>query len=200
MYYPKSQILPNLYTNGNEFIYKSTGLPYIGYYYKTSKGEYFTGRNQDDRPNEPLLLFFYDGVDLNNLPSNTPATLLNDESIIVNDYINIKQSPTPYIPVYNPTFPTQQDYQNREFQRYFCKKTNEIIYIEIDKETYTKLVTKDPQIEYSLYQPFTITWILTGDKQQVARVNKNIVELAMVRQKLPKFNLYLKEDYTKYYQ
>jgi hypothetical protein len=41
---------------------------------------------------------------------------------------------------------------------------------------------------------------LTGDKQTVARVNKNVVELTMIRQKLPKFNLYLKEDYTKYFQ
>ena len=49
MYYPKSQITPNLYTNGNEFVYEDSGLFYNGYYFKTSKGEYFTGRNQDDR-------------------------------------------------------------------------------------------------------------------------------------------------------
>ena len=56
MYYPKSQITPNLYTNGNEFVYANTKEPYSGYYFKTSTGKYFTGRNQDDRPNVELII------------------------------------------------------------------------------------------------------------------------------------------------
>ena len=32
-YYPLSQITPNLYTNGDEFIYLVDKKPYIGYYY-----------------------------------------------------------------------------------------------------------------------------------------------------------------------
>jgi hypothetical protein len=96
--------------------------------------------------------------------------------------------------------PTEQDYQNSEFQRYFCKKTNEIQYIEIDLDQFTKLKAKDPQILFSLYQPFTITWVLTGNKEQVAKINKNIVELASFRQKLFRFGDYLKFDYLKYYK
>jgi hypothetical protein len=47
---------------------------------------------------------------------------------------------------------------------------------------------------------FTITWILTGNKEQVAKINKNIVELASFRQKLFRFGDYLKFDYLKYYK
>ena len=34
MYYPKSQITPNLYTNGGEFVYADTKEAYSGYYFK----------------------------------------------------------------------------------------------------------------------------------------------------------------------
>jgi hypothetical protein len=76
----------------------------------------------------------------------------------------------------------------------------EIQYIEIDLDQFTKLKAKDPQILFSLYQPFTITWILTGSKENVAKINKNIVELAEKRNRLPKLGEYLKFDYIKYYQ
>ena len=114
--------------------------------------------------------------------------------------INIYNPPVKILPYYSPTQPTQQDYQNGEFQRYFCKQTNQILYIEINQEQFDKLVAQDPQIEFSIYQPFTITWILTGNKENVAKVNKNIVELAEKRNRLPKLGEYLKFDYLKYYK
>ena len=43
MYFPKSQITPNLYTNGKEFAYVNNKQEYIGYYFKVSTGKYFTG-------------------------------------------------------------------------------------------------------------------------------------------------------------
>ena len=50
MYFPKSQITPNLHTNGNEYTIKSTGENYIGYYWKSSSGKFFTGRTPQDMP------------------------------------------------------------------------------------------------------------------------------------------------------
>ena len=56
MYYPKSQITPNLYTNGNELQVKSTGENYIGYYYKTSSGIYYSGKTPEEKPSVKLIL------------------------------------------------------------------------------------------------------------------------------------------------
>jgi hypothetical protein len=205
MYYPKSQITPNLYTNGNEFVLSTTQTVYSGFYYKIATGKIFTGRNPNDRPNIELIPL----LNSQNIPTPINPNIQSNYVTTVNIfeknteiYLNTtKQLPTSkFIPTFNPTLPTQQDYQIGEFRRYFCKKVNEISYIEIDKDTHDKLVDKDSQIEYSLYIPFYISWQLTGDKQQVARTNKNIVELTMKRLSLPKFNLYLREDYTKYYQ
>ena len=50
MYFPESQITPNQYTNGGEFQVKSTGQDYKGYYFITTTGQRYTGRNQNDNP------------------------------------------------------------------------------------------------------------------------------------------------------
>jgi len=203
MYYPLSQIKTNLYTNGGEFITMSDSKQYVGFYFKTSDGRYFTGKTPQDLPNQELInIFTLNNVDIINNPLLSPVIIEQEDTSNI-PYLNLSSqnfTNITYNPYYSPTLPTAQNYQNGEFQRYFCKKTNEIQYIEINQTQFDKLVIQDPQIEFSLYEPFTITWQLTGDKQTVARVNKNVVELAMIRQKLPKFNLYLKEDYTKYYQ
>jgi hypothetical protein len=216
MYYPLSQITPNLYTNGNEFVIDGTQQVYTGYYFKTSKGQFYTGKTPSDKPNQLLIPLSQEFNSTITTPSTTPGFIaleydgteefyegLPYNSTIVSEYItaaNIDISKKVFPVIYSPTLPTQQNYQNGEFRRYFCKKVNELLYIEISKDTYDKIITKDPQIEYALYLAFYIDWQLTGDKQQVARTNKNIVELTMKRLSLPKFNLYLKDDYTKYYK
>lgn len=205
MYYPKSQITPNLYTNGNEFVLSTTQEVYSGFYYKVSTGKFYTGRNQDDKPNIELLPLITSQTISTPTQENFQSNYITTTSIFdANNetYLNIKsQQPTSkFIPTYLPETPTQQDYQVGEFKRYFCKKTNQIQYIEINQEQFDQLVAKDPQIEFSLYLPFFIDWQLTGDEQQVARVNKNSVDLISFQQKLPNLNQYLRFDYTKYYQ
>jgi hypothetical protein len=202
MYLPLSQITTNLFTNGNEFVTIQNNKNYIGFYFKTSTGKFYTGKNTSDRPNIELIPISLQNIqDIDNIqePINNFSFITlyeaNTDRYLSIKNININISAIPY---YSPTLPTSQDYQNGEFQRYFCKKTNEIKYIEINKEQFDKLVAQDPQIEFSLYQPFTITWIISGDKDTVAKTNRNIVELASFRQKLPRLADYLRFDYTKY--
>jgi len=201
MYYPLSQLKTNLYTDGGEYAILLSGQNYNGYYFKTSEGKYYTGKTPQDLPNEELTPI----VSLPSLDETLTKISLNVDieeirNIPYIDLNNINLNQVSYLPYYSPQLPTQQNYQNGVFRRFFCKKTNEIIYIEIDLNQYRNLVTKNPQILWQLYEPFNISWQLTGDKQQVAQVNKNMVELTSFRLKLPNFNLYLKEDYTKYYQ
>ena len=224
-YFPKSQITPNLYTNGDEFVYDSNNRPYTGYYFKTSTGKYFTGRNQDDRPNEELNIITNQANEVDNTANPNPkssialpfegafpldANVPNDyiypnySEILVIDYLNLKKIslndlPADIIPTYNPVLPTQQDYQNGEFRRLFAKKTNEIQYVEIGQDIFANLLAKDPQVLWQLYEPFDLTWQLTGNIEDVARVNLNTVELATLRKKLPRLGEYLKFDYIKYY-
>jgi hypothetical protein len=201
MYYPLSQITTNLSTNGGEYIYSSTKENYKGSYFKTSKGEYFTGKTPQDGPNELLILVPLE-VGAQVTSQNSNVSFVNTGDFEVNNYVIVSKQPTsaPPPPTYSPNIPTQQDYQIGEYRRYFCKKTNELIYLEIDKDTYDKLLGQDSTILYQLYQPFNLSWQLTGNAEQVYNVNKNITELATKNQKLPMLSAYLKMDFTKYYK
>jgi hypothetical protein len=193
MYYPKSQIKTNLYTNGGEYILSTTKKEYKGYYYEISNGDKYTGKTPQDLPTillekTPTLL------------SITPTTQTETSiEITVLDSIVPKQSLNRYLPSPNPTLPTDKDKSLGVFSRYFCKKTNELIYIEISKQTHDQLKNKDPKIAWDLYIPQTISWQIKGNKEQTYIVNKNIVALLEQRQKWYGFSKYLKEDFLKYY-
>jgi hypothetical protein len=202
-YYPKSQIRTNQYAEPGKLL-REDFTPYTGYYWENSQGKIWSGKTPQDLPSIRLIPAF----DPENNEIQPPIKSYDISIIVSNDkqYNNIKGitpgNPSNYqiIPPFIPMIPTQQDYQIGEFRRYFCKKTNELIYIEINKEIFDLLVIKDPQILWSLYFPFNIPWTLTGDKQKVAQTNRNIILLTQTRLNLPKFNLYLKENYLKYYQ
>lgn len=197
MYYPKSQITTDLYTNGNEFIIKNSSKPYVGYYWKNSIGKFFTGKNPQNTPCEELI---------KNVNNNNNSNINLTYSKIDNpfsEYVKIKNINTSLqkeIPYYIPEYPSEQDYVKGEFNRYFCKKTNEYFYIEINKDLFNKLKNKDPKIEFTLYQPFYINWKLTGNKEDTYNLNKNTVEYNMYKNKLLMFNEYLKKDYIKYWR
>jgi len=201
MYYPKSQIKTNLYTNGDEFVFLDNKQPYTGYYFKTSTGQYFTGKTSDDLPN--IEIIFNSALTRENIPTNqSNYSVLINTDLADNSIYNSLINPTSIqiSPSYIAPSPTQQDYQTGEFRRYFCKKGNEILYLEIDKTTFDKLIVKDPQYVWSLYEPFNLPWQLTGTKEAVEKTNRNIVELTSNRLKLPQFGRYLKDDYLKYYK
>ena len=194
MYYPKSQIKPNLYTNGGEFILSITKEDYKGYYYKVSSGKLYSGKNPADKPNILLLLIPHD-------PNEEFVGVGGRKDMPITFDFAYNQSPqnVRFIPLFNPTLPTDQDKQNGQFNRYFCKKTNELKYLEIDKETYTKLQTKDLQIAWDLYEPASLLWVIKGNQETVFNTNKTSVFKIEQNQKWNGFSQYFKENYLKYY-
>ena len=207
MYYPKSQVKTNLFSNNN-FAILATGELYTGPYWKNSLGKYFTGTTPQDVPTQEL-------VPSNSGPGNPSgnSNIADEEPLLYNEFLTTNDDVVVYnsitgnpevnfnlIPPYFASKPTEQDYQIGEFRRYFCKKENEIIYIEISKSTYDLLIIKSPNILWQLYFPFNLPWQITGNQEQVARTNKNIVDLTSQRLRLPRFGDYLNNNYTKYYK
>lgn len=175
-YVPKNKIQTNLYTPGGEFTKKINSEFYIGFYYKLYDGKYFTGKTINDGPNDELVkIGIISPIDENPLKEIKPS-------------------------LYNPLFPTEQDYQVGEFTRYFNIKRNQAIFTEISKDTYTKFKQQDPQVSWRLYRVFSLSWQLTGDINQVAQTNKNITELTESREKVFGLSLYLKENWIQYYK
>jgi len=209
MYFPNSQIKTNLYTNGGEYILSTTKKEYKGYYYKLSNGKSYTGKSPNDKPN----ILLSPQPNTNDTPNSTLPTSDNDISINnsveegyeMYSFLNFKLYPQNKsflprsIPQYNPTTPIQKDYDLGVFQRYFCKKNNELIYIEIDKTTFQKLNSNNPQIAWDLYSALSLNWYLTGDKSKVYNTNKNLSTLIETQQKWHGFSQYFKDKYLKYY-
>lgn len=222
-YYPKHFIKTNLYTNGGEFELKGTDKIYTGNYWQTGNGRYFTGATPQTNPTFELIpinrsltegLSIFDSEPLNTQkvklalegdapevgdgtgPYNSELILeyLKSQNRTVNDY------PNRYLPYYNLTLPTNEDYNIGEFRRFFCKKINDISYIELDRDTYFSIVNKNPKIVYELYIPFNLPWKISGNKEDVYKVNRNITEYSSIKFKLPKLGEYLKFDYLKYYK
>jgi len=208
LYYPSSQIKPNLYTNGGEYILSSTKEDYKGFYYKTSKGTKYTGKNPQNKLNILLIekttlntqKIENDFNILTGLESPNLITTINyrDTSTYLNLSTNLITSER-FIPLFNTTSPTQKDLNLGQFNRYFCKKTNELKYLEIDKETYDQLKAKDPKIAWDLYEPASILWITSGDQEDTFNTNKLSVFKIEQNQRWYGFSQYFKEDYLKYY-
>jgi hypothetical protein len=194
MYYPKSQIKSNLYTNGGEYITFNTKENYKGYYYEISNGNKYTGKTPEDGPN----ILLQDQLTIEVTPSLTQQDPIITEDLALNYNPNI-ESTTRYIPSPTLTLPTPQEQQLGAFTRYFSKKNNELKYIEIDKETYAKLNLKDPKIAWDLYSAQLISWQIKGTKETVYKANKSSATLIEQNQKWHGFSQYFKDQFLKYY-
>jgi hypothetical protein len=194
-YYPKTQINTNLYTNGSEFNFSTTKNAYQGYYYEISNGEKYTGKTPEDGPNI-LLTPQQSDLIIENSPSTTPAEIT---PLPLSEYTPTDSPMVRSIPQFNPTTPTTQDNQNGQFNRYFCKKNNEVRYLEIDKNTYQQLQNKDPKIAWDLYTPVIVLWIIQGNQTQVYNSNKATVQAIETNAKWLGFSQYFQEKYLKYY-
>jgi hypothetical protein len=193
-FYPKSQIKQNLYTNGGEYILSTTKEEYKGYYYEISSGKRYTGKSPNDAPNillEPI-------VSPSAIPVNTNTPTITTDTFNVYSILN-KPLPERTIPQFQQTLPTQKDQQLGAFSRYFCKKTNEIKYIEISQSTFNQLQSKSPQIAWDLYTPISTLWYIKGDREKVYTTNKNLIKLIEDSQKWSGFTQYFKEDFSKYF-
>ena len=217
-YYPKSQIQINLSTNGGEYIIEQTGQSYQGSYYKTSTNEYFTGGTPESGGNLKLIpteffegnilgvdsplessnkLLYVEGYD-GDLPFITPNSSENNGTY---NLLTLGPSlpPVKSIPFYLSPTPTSNDYKIGEFQRYFLKRTNNLIYIEIDFTQFQQYINQDPLVTFNLFTPLSLPWNLVGDEKQVYQSNKNIVELTSIENKWYNFSSYFEKDFSKYH-
>ena len=205
MYYPKSQITTNLFTLGGEYVYIGTTQIYSGSYFKTSDGSAFTGKNPNNKPNNPLSPL---SVNLNNFPIDNPELEEFPDSydIINDDYywakgIDINQvSPTPKPPIQITPLPSPNEYSIGEIQRYFTSKINEIKYTEINESQYTSFISKESTVLFSLYEAFQLPWVITGNRSNAYNINLKTVNRVQKNFKLQGFKSYFKGRYDQLFK
>ena len=199
MYIPLNRIKTNLYTNGYEYQIESTGVLYVGFYWKKYTGEIFTGKNPNETPSQKLIPFPQPSNFL--LPPSRTTQLSTRGNLF--SYLNVKNIdpttltknlPTSYYPK-----PTQEDYNLGVFTRYFCVKINEDIYLEINKKTYDALINQKGDWLWELYTPFQISWTISGEEKEIEKTNYNITLLQEKRLKRRGLQEFLRNNYLKFY-
>lgn len=139
-YYPRNKVRTGLYSSGEDL---SLGdKPYVGYYYVTFKGEYYTGKSPLSKNSKKLkkVTRAVESLDL----SRT-------------DSVN-KSEPTSYYPT-----PSESDYDKGYMLRCFVKKTYQKGFIkEISNEEYAAINNGTASYDISYYHTLQLFWKLTG--------------------------------------
>ena len=192
LYYPKSYITPNLYSNG-ELTYANSSTSYTGYYFSTIDNKLYSGRFPGDGDNQELTSLNTSNISLSveEFESSNPEdSRFYPENFTYSELKKVKynQGLTPPPNQYYPK-PSEQVYEIGEFQRYFAKKTNEHVFY----ETATLVNNK-------YYIGISLPWKIKGDKDVVYNTNKNIVELKEQQLQISGLGAYLNFNYLEFYK
>lgn len=225
MYFPKSQIQTNLYTNGNEYQRITDKTIYTGFYFKTSTGQLYTGKTPNDGPNiqlvkitnvtdptspQPIPNIGVSSVSqpqkiitsvFSNISPDLDITAINNEYVSINGFSQrnnlVPQNRS--IPLSFTPILTDENVKVGILQRYFCKKNNELIYIETNKLNYELLTNKSPNIAWDLYSPMSMLWYISGGLDEVYKTNKNLASIIERKNKWHGFTQYFRDDFTQFY-
>ena len=176
IYYPESQIITGLTTDGGEYM-TLDNLEYIGAYHKYSDGAIYTGGSYTSN-SKPLLKYRLEEPEI---------TFLYDK--IVQRKFPKKGLLTPQQPIL-----TEDDYNIGSISRYLAVRINDYIgdsIIEISEKDYSKFRIKKSSTAF-IYNLIEIKWKLTGPLNDVydkdVRIesgvydtNKRIIESASQR-------------------
>lgn len=160
IYYPKGQIQTGLYTQGGEWMFEN-GVEYVGDYHTYSTGEVFTKSSYVKNVSEKLIPF----IDL---------SISDNKKKFQYDSIAKSIPQNFYFPIYRKVLPTEDNYIQGYFFRYFVKKYHSPYVTEVNKDTYSAT-----QVEH--FAKAEIPWKLIGtlnDSQKgpgVADTNRRII-------------------------
>lgn len=184
-YYPKSKVIENLSTEGNEYLLD--GKPYSGKYYMTYDGAAFTGAGPQFGKNKKLkkIEVYLNAPGLNydtdnptsilsELPQKVKNQLLNNTNLLKG--VDPKTDRVPGRPNSYYPQPTEADYKRGYIIRYFTKKENERGFIiEISDSEYKSILGGTADYDISVYQTCKILWKITGPLNSQRKSQYNVI-------------------------
>ena len=172
-YYPKSRIILGKISNG-EFT-MNDGKSYVGPYYITFNGKYYTGINPQDK--NSLEIFKNVERDEINKKIN-----LNESSIKYNKINKFKPLDELLEPISYLYKPNNNDYTKGKITRYFAKerKLRNYKIIEIDQNTFDDIFYQKGIYNYPGWDVISLFWMISDGKFPLPFVesqNKRIIEI-----------------------
>lgn len=178
LHYTPAQITTNLYTAGGEWALE-TGIEYRGLYHRYITGEVYTEATWNPKTSKKLVEYI-----------NQPTD--------IHEYKKLKNIQTQFKTpkIYIPTV-TDIDRNNGFIMRYFLKKNNENIFLEIDRAQYIDWTVK--QLDANIYNAVEIIWAISGNKQSEYKgqllipgvIEKNIQALQRAELIVPGISLHV---------
>lgn len=159
-YLPKNKYKKR-YTNGGEYVIKSTGEIYVGHYLELPNNVYYAG-SDPQLITEELKLFIPSSVNIPNTRQNAVFGILNKQ------YVEQEKQYT--TPVASKVFPTEENYTNGSMVRYFGQRIQTGRYFEVDEKTYSDIRSGN-RIDRSLYTAGQLRWALKGDTEKINGTN-----------------------------
>lgn len=187
-YLPKSQYKYKT-AAPNEFVYKKDKTPFLGTYFELSDGTYKEGRSFDKLGKEivPKTTPKKD----NTYKINKELGELSIQNSNVNQYNALKQDifqdHDNFEPiVFTKPIPTEKDYKQGSFIRYFCLRANTLNdYKEINKKTYESIKNEEKKYDDKLHYVGQIEWSLLEEYANKA----NSTSIRKTKKSFPNVNI-----------
>lgn len=170
-YFPKSRIITNQKSNPGEFTTKD-GKEYLGDYYITYDGKYFTGANPQS--NSFPLTKMETKQDPNNRTITSKDTIIFD--YLNKNNINISEliEPTPHYPK-----PTEEDFKIGKITRYFARQriVRKFKLIEINKDIYEDIINQRGVYNYPMWKVISIFWRISPSLSNEKLIHKHSLSI-----------------------
>lgn len=150
VYYPASQIITGLYTQGKEWMLLD-GTEYIGPYHRYADGLVMTLFSYDREKSDRLMPYSDLSIHRN--------SFVYDDLTEVGTDIKKHSSPKTYFPILE-----QEDYIRGYFERYFVQRRNSKsnMITEISETDFNTLATPNQGIHRELYKGTKLRWKISG--------------------------------------
>jgi hypothetical protein len=147
IYYPKSHIIANLYTSGQEWMLED-GTEYKGYYHRYIDGKVLSGAVYSELESKTLIPYI--------------KKTAQPENFLYNSLVAKKTFQTPQAKI---NIPTLEMYNKGKYNRFFLRRRNFTSFediMEIDEKQFDLWSVRDTGIDDSIYDAISISWKLTG--------------------------------------
>ena len=190
IYYTKAQITEGLVTEGNEWMF-TDNTEYIGQYHTYTTGEVFSEVTFVDGKSRILIPY----VNVQSINQQNEIGIDTAKNFEYNGIktLDIKKSITPNP---NQIQPTDKDIKRGWMERYFAKKVNDDIILELTKEDFDNVGT-EKGLDKILWEKFKLRWKISGDATDVIETNQRTIQIKS--EDYPSITSLI-VDYTEFYQ
>ena len=186
MYLPKFKYKGNLTTPGKEFRVMETEEDYVGLYFETYNGRYYTGGvpTRNSKELQKYDIFVRDFTPNDRFDYTPYPPVVEDYDIIKQDVHTFQLKSTYPVRTHYPVV-SESDYEKGFLFRYYVRDKNTGTIQEVSSEVYENMERKTTKYYYPKYDILKLRWSLFSFMR-----NSEMVSLG--NRRLPGLNEYIK--------